>query len=607
VRRPVRRTVIDTIVAGAVPFIAVACLFAFYGQPHRKQSGDTYGTVMTAVALVQKHTIWLDDYLPYIQQRSGEQPYMVTRGRTGHPVNVTPFAPSLLAVPAAFLFDAAGASPSDWDTWMEAGMLTAAMTATLSVIVLFLLMTRLTTRRRAFLVASVYAWGTLTWGIAGQALWQHAPSMLGLSLGLLALKDRRFALAGASLAAMVACRPSTPIIALFLLPLVGRTLLDWGRFLLGALPVALAFLSYNAFVFGGPLRTGYTTDPGSTTGLFAGDLLEGLGGLLVSPGRGLLVYSPILAFAGIGAVKGFRTPFYRWTALAAAAYILAMGRYAFWWGGESFGPRMLTDALPLLALLLVPALEVVRERRLLRWAFAAALGWSVAVQALGAAAWPPGVWYDVHDLTDNSIWWSFTSNELVGMLQKPNLLVPAAQMGLALAVGAGLAYASAWTWLEVRSSLIALAPAAASTPTYARRTRARVVLALIVAASIVASLGAFWTALEGLRDTYGRLSPGERERAAGTHEDLGGPAWDAIKAQLGPGDRFAVIGQRKADDESRRENLVTKTYASYWLLPAVQVSDPGRADVTIYVNPSPVPEGARCFAGRWAICFRRQS
>ena len=435
---------LGTIVAGAVPFLAVTCVFAFYGQQHRKQSGDTYGTVMTAVAMVQERTIWLDRYLPYIQERSGERPYMVTEGRSGRPVNVTPLAPSLLALPAVAVFALAGTPADDWDAWMEAGMLTAAVTATLSVLVLFVLATRLTTRRGAFLVASVYAFGTLTWGIAGQALWQHAPAVLGLTLALLALHDRRLVLAGAAMAFMVASRPSMPIIALFLLPLVGRALRDWSRLVLGALPVGLALLAFNLYAFGAPLRTGYTTDGEAGASLFGGRIFEGLSGLLVSPGRGLIWYSPVLVFAVIGAVRGFRTPLYRWSALAALAYVIAMGRYEWWWGGESFGPRLLTDALPLLAILLVPALGIVSPRRWLRWLFGLTLAWSVWVQALGAAAWPPAAWYDVRDLTDRSIWWSPTSNELVAMLQEPDVATRLGRLVLTLLAGLALAFLAAW-------------------------------------------------------------------------------------------------------------------------------------------------------------------
>ncbi len=163
------------------------------------------------------------------------------------------------------------------------------------------------------------------------------------------------------------------------------------------------------------------------------------------------MYSPVLVFAVVGAVKGFRTPLYRWTALAALAYVLAMGRYAFWWGGESFGPRLLTDALPLLSLLLVPALEAIVRRQWLRWAFGLTLAWSVAVQALGAAAWPPSAWYDVRDLTDRSIWWSPTSNELVAMLQKLDVLTRIGELSLTLAAGFALAVLAAWLVRDRRS------------------------------------------------------------------------------------------------------------------------------------------------------------
>ena len=444
--RGIARRLSDTAIAGAVPFLAVLCFLAYFGQEHRAQSGNTYATVMTAVAIVQKRTIWLEGYLPYIQARSGEHPYMVVEGQDGRPVNMTPLLPSVYALPTVLALDLVGTDAGDWSTWMEAGMFTAAITATLSVLLLFVLATRLTTRPRAFLVACVYALGTPVWGIAGQALWQHGPVLLALTLALLALHDRRLVLAGAAGAAMIATRPSTVIFALLLLPLVGRSWRNWGHLVLGAVPFGVALATYNAYVFGSPLTTGYTragAADSSTANLFGGDLLQGLGGLLVSPGRGLLVYSPVLAFALLGAVKGFRVPLYRWSALAALAYFLAMGFFYDWSGGEAFGPRMIVDTLPLLAILLVPALDVVVARPWLRWVFGVAVGWSVAVQVLGAAAWTTA-WYDTHDATDLSVWWSFTSNELVSILQRPDLAQRMAQLALTLAGALVLAFIAAW-------------------------------------------------------------------------------------------------------------------------------------------------------------------
>ena len=288
-----------------VVFLFVACTFTYYGQLHRTQSGDVYGTIYTSVALVQKHTIWLDSYLPYIQQRSGDHPYMVTTRPSGHVVTATPTASSALALPVVAAFTAAGARGIDWNAWMEASMLTAALTGAATVALLFVLLTRLTTRRRAALIATTYAWGTLAWGVNGQALWQHGGAALAATVTLLALLDRRFVLAGLAITAMAAFRLTTPVLAIFLLPLIGRRWQDWARFLVAAVPLPLALAVYNTVAFGSPLKQGYGSS--RITGaadIGSGRVLDGIPGLLISPGRGLFVYSPVLLFAIAGVILG---------------------------------------------------------------------------------------------------------------------------------------------------------------------------------------------------------------------------------------------------------------------------------------------------------------
>ena len=428
---------------GLAALLAVACTIAYYGQFNRKPSGDTYGAVYTAVALVERQTIWLDHYLPYIQARSGERPYMISLTERGRLVSKTPAAPSVQALPAVALFALAGADAGDWGAWMEAAMLTAAITAALSVAVLFVLLTRLTTRRRAFLCAGVYAFGTLTWTVAGQALWQHSGAMLALVVGLLALTDRRLVLAGVALATMVAFRPSAPVIVLCLLPLVGRKPADWLRLVGGALPVAIALGAFNTFVWGGPLRQGYESGdrPGGIHA-FGGSLPEGLGGLLVSPGRGIIWYSPVLVLGIVGAFVGWQRPLVRWSAVAAGVYLLLMSRFTDWWGGEAFGPRLLIETFPLLIILLAAALDRFGSERWFRWAFGITASWSVAVQALGASSWPPPTWFGDHDLFARSTWWSVTDNELVQLVKEtPHL--PLRLAGIAGVVTFGFAVAAA--------------------------------------------------------------------------------------------------------------------------------------------------------------------
>jgi hypothetical protein len=413
----VRALAYSGLAQAGVLFFLVACTFTYYGQLHRKQSGDVFGTIYTAVAIVEHQTIWLDRYMPYIENRAGEDPYMVRTGPGGHDVTTTPTASSVLALPVVAAFELAGARGEDWNAWMEASMLTAALTTAASVAVLFVLLTRLTTRRRAALIAATYAWGTLAWGVSGQALWQHGGAALALCVALLALVDRRFLLAGAAVTAMAAFRLTTPVMALFLLPLVGRRPRDWLRFALGALPFPLALLAYNTVAFGSPLEQGYGSSRiTSSLQVHVGRILEGISGLLVSPGRGLFLYSPVLLFAIYGAIRGRREWLYRSCAAAFVAYVVVVANVSQWWGGECFGARKLAEALPLLAVLLVPAVDSIVGTRRLRL-YLALLAVSVFVELLSAAAWPPGDWFGQHDLLAFSTWWSPVDNEIVAMLR----------------------------------------------------------------------------------------------------------------------------------------------------------------------------------------------
>lgn len=422
-------------------FFFVASLFAYYGQLNRTESGDTWATIYTAVALVKKHTIWLDDYVRLFQQHAGEHPYMVTSGPGGHLVSVTPSASSVLALPVVALFSAFGVHAEDWGAWMEAGMLTAALTAAASAAIVFVLLTRLTTRGRATLIAATYAWGTLQWGISGQALWQHSGATLALALGLLALVDGRLVQAGAALAAMVAFRPNTVLLFAFLLPLVGRRTGSWLRFGLGLLPFVAPLLFYNTIAFGSPFRQGYgTAHVRAQLTLDWHAVLEGTVGLLFSPGRGLFVYSPVLVFAVVGLVRGWRKPLYVCSGAAAVIYILLAANSNEWYGGQSFGPRRLTDILPLLAVLLVPALELIDGTRWL-WTYAALFVWSVFVELLGAAAWPPMSWFDKNPpLERYSTWWRLTDNELAAKLQSSGLPLRLTEMALIGLLGLALGY-----------------------------------------------------------------------------------------------------------------------------------------------------------------------
>lgn len=150
-----------------------------------------------------------------------------------------------------------------------------------------------------------------------------------------------------------------------------------------ALPMLLALatlLTYNALRFGHPLESGYLPEE-----RFSGNWLEGVAGLLLSPGRGLLLYVPVLwiALAGWPALlqKHHREGLL-WGAVALT-YVALYGKWFMWHGGYAWGPRFLVPVVPLLCLGLAPWLA--RRHGRLAWTFfAVTLALSAAFSTLGS-------------------------------------------------------------------------------------------------------------------------------------------------------------------------------------------------------------------------------
>ena len=105
------------------------------------------------------------------------------------------------------------------------------------------------------------------------------------------------------------------------------------------------------------------------------------------------MYSPVLLFALGGLVRCIRAPeppALRWIAFSGLAVLLLYGWIATWWAGVVYGSRYGTDLLLFfgfwLALTPIPR----RGRALWTALLCTALLWSLAVQEIGARAYPCG-------------------------------------------------------------------------------------------------------------------------------------------------------------------------------------------------------------------------
>jgi hypothetical protein len=151
-------------------------------------------------------------------------------------------------------------------------------------------------------------------------------------------------------------------------------------FTAGMLPFVVILRGHNALRFGNPLTFGYAGE-GFTTPIWKGVI-----GLLISPGKGALMYAPPLLLCALLWPR-FRRLSPALADCIALAWVSALIFYGSWWawdGGWCWGPRFLVPLLPLSAL----PLTMIPAGRRWRIALAALIGIGIAVQL-------PGVFTDI--------------------------------------------------------------------------------------------------------------------------------------------------------------------------------------------------------------------
>lgn len=283
------------------------------------------------------------------------------------------FAPlqSVLMVPfllAARIVPAGGIDPTVIETFVVSlGLFPLVSTAV--IVLLFLSLRLLGCEPRAALAAVLaIAVGSLFWHYArmgqeenlvalGFALWLYGAARLAA--------DRPFPAVFLGLGAVVALATrwaaAPQLVVLFAATLIlfarFRPRLRWADLALGALAVLAGvslLLLYNHLRFGDWRQTGYGIwYAHEKLTMFR---LEGYGGhfaaLLVSPYRGLLVYSPVVlaAVAGAFTLRPGTPRLLAWTGLSVLlAALLFYSSFRFWSGGHSWGPRFLASSHALLA------------------------------------------------------------------------------------------------------------------------------------------------------------------------------------------------------------------------------------------------------------------
>lgn len=372
-------------------------------------SFDSTPNSLLTYSVLERGRLDLDEFRgSYFTQLGGQ--YAFTEAPNGHLAPLFPIGTALLAAPAYGVLYGVHRVRGETPAITAAGFepqrereekLVAAFIAALAVGLFFLCALELAPFVPALCGALAFAFATSMWTIAAQALWQHGPVNLVLLAGIYALlranraedarvRARWIVVAGLVAGFLPVIRPTALIFSTALLAYVVMTHRRASATFLLAFALACApGIAWNAYFFHAPAG-GYT----SVAGRYVFDPranLTAIAALLLSPSRGLFVFTPLvlMAFAGIAAAVRVRDATARlllWLAGAGLALALSYAFFSSWWGGFTYGPRYLSDLTGIACLLALYGVRAYAVRRsALTYGVAGALAaWSLVVQIVGA-------------------------------------------------------------------------------------------------------------------------------------------------------------------------------------------------------------------------------
>jgi hypothetical protein len=369
---------------GVIALILAVAAFGLYATTMGQLVGYESETAAASEGLVKQGVLQVLPGTPLTAQG--------LPGRGGHLYSRTGLAQPLMEVPFYFVgqrLDDLTSNGRSYKWRLALLRLFNPLMSTLTVLAVFgLLLLRGRSVRRATGVATLCAIGTLVWpyakiGMDTTLMATVAVAMLAAAWAARQVSPRRFLIAGIAAAAATMTKPYGLMLLVGMLPLLGEPLRAQTRGVatraLAALvlPVLAAIVAvgwYNAY------RTG------SVTNFFHANPTQLLStpfhaaGLLVSPGKGLLFYSPLVALGALGLRElwGEDRPLALAILLAVAVNVLIIAATLVW-TDDTWGPRYI---IPTAWLLILPIAWWVRPGRR-RAVLGLVTGLAVLVQCVG--------------------------------------------------------------------------------------------------------------------------------------------------------------------------------------------------------------------------------
>ena len=370
--------------------------------------GDSAGSVFGGLSFLCEGD-WDFDEFPFLYEQTPRGLETPDALRNIHPgpegsslLSFTGLGVKLIHVPVTALGLRPWSGTTSELAAIRANQVTGLLTCLAILLICGLAFRRELGERKAALAVLALFFGTTLWPQTRQTLWSNQAALLGVA-GLLwaVTRGRREGIstqvaliAGSSIGWAVMTRPATLLLCLpLILGLAWERRQEFRSKLPALLAAGLPFLAL--FMWDNQAHTGSLWRPpfldvgssiaarmGADDSAFSGGLWSGLTGSLFSPARGLLVFSPFLLLAPLGARAAWRDRDSLGLGMAAGVLGLLVlnSTYTDWWGAACWGPRRLMEALPFLVLLAFRGADDLPRGRMV---MAALLGLAITVQAVG--------------------------------------------------------------------------------------------------------------------------------------------------------------------------------------------------------------------------------
>ncbi len=383
--------------------IVILCAYLATGSSDLRNNGDTVLRYQTSQALVDHHRAWLSD--------PASRDTRVAVGRGGHLYAFYAPGQAVLMAPLYVIGKVLAHHlhlPYDITTLYATHSLDLFLGWLLALLVYETCCLIGYSRRVSVVLTLIFAFATVAWPDAQSGLEQtQVDFFLLLAVYCCARsswgrQSSRWWLAGAGSAMGAAV--FTRYDALIYVPILAgyvwlahrsgyrsrRALVDLTVCGLGLAPWLLLVALWNVWRFGSPFLTGLHQQT------FGEPFLSGLAGLLVSPGKGLVWYLP-LVFLLPFALRDFYRRNRAFFALCAVLVITPIAFYSnvlYWHGDPAWGPRYLYTAVPYL---IIPLGEILSRFRVARRSLKAAVlgltAMSLCINVAAVSLNPWRFWY----------------------------------------------------------------------------------------------------------------------------------------------------------------------------------------------------------------------